>query len=177
MTVRPIVSTGTAWRRRFARSGLVRPVSPLADSVAAEMPLSSGLCSCCSRPSLVFCGANMHTSIGVSNQRQLLPIDGAAAVGLLHLVGFFRENGCTMAHVTAARRRLQVLAQSGHVARSPCRQGMSSYMLSVLEAPTLCWRKLPAEVRFVLKISLSWILSICAWSAATGTPARPLPRP
>ena len=36
-------------------------------------------------------------------------------------------------------------------------------MLSVLEAPTLCWWPVPpAEVRFVWEISLSWILSMAS---------------
>ena len=110
--------------RRFCCSG-----------ASTQMPHSSGSCSCCSRPSLLICGAIMHISGGVSNQRQLLPIGGVAAARSLQSRGFIRENGSTTA------RAQHFTANGGLISARTC-----PVMLHVHRAPAMLEEALPAYV-------------------------------
>ena len=73
--------------------------------------------SCRERLRELIGGANMRTSNGVMKQQPLLPIDGAAAVGFVHLVGYLRENGFTTARAQhfAANNDTSPCASTGSV--------------------------------------------------------------
>lgn len=83
-------------------------------------------------------GADLHRSGGVSQQQQLLPIDGASACGFLRMVGFFRENGSTGAralHFAASGGHLDVcryLLRTGVSPDLKADKGLSAFTLAVL---------------------------------------------
>eukprot|EP00931_Biecheleriopsis_adriatica_P032930 TRINITY_DN19156_c0_g1_i1.p1 TRINITY_DN19156_c0_g1~~TRINITY_DN19156_c0_g1_i1.p1 ORF type:complete len:5580 (-),score=1373.58 TRINITY_DN19156_c0_g1_i1:6-15065(-) len=120
-------------------------------------------------------GADMHLSGGVSQQQQLLPIDGASACGFLRLVGFFRENGATGA------RALHFAASGGHV--DVCKyllatgvspdlrvdRGLSAFTLAVLcgecaAALVLLPHCSPANLEEALPGELCWRVGLAGGS-------------